>query len=209
MADKLAKMRSHEQPYLADVLGLQVLVLPDVWSPAYDWSGRYFIENLAPVANRTFLDVGCGTGVISIFAARAGAERVVAVDVNREAVRNCRLNFERFDIRNGEAYVIDSFDGIRGTFDVIVWNAPHHDASPEGVLDRSCVDEGFRDIRAFFAGIGVHLNVQGSIFFGYSDSGDLRLIEALVAKNGFEVRRKLSDYRQGYNCLIFELGAAC
>ena len=44
------------------------------------------------------LDVGCGTGILSLFAARAGARRVVAVDASgvadkaRKVVEGCGLS---------------------------------------------------------------------------------------------------------------------
>ena len=90
----LDKMRSHRDPYETLILGVPILVLPGVWSPAYDWSGLYYVENLPNVRGLDFLEIGCGTGLISAFAARAGANEVVAVDANPTAVRKCDFEFQ-------------------------------------------------------------------------------------------------------------------
>jgi len=43
------------------------------------------------------------------------------------------------------------------------------------------------------------------VVFGFSESGDLPLIESLIIENGFRIKRKLSDWRQDYNCMLFDL----
>ncbi len=201
----LAQMRTHTAPYSTDVMGLPILVLPNVWSPAYDWSSLFYVENFPEVSGLDFLEVGCGTGVIAVFASRHGARSIVAVDVNPEAVRNTQLNFERFDVQNAEAYVSDCFHNVHGLFDVVTWNAPYHGSKPVDILERGCADEDYRDMRAFFANVGRFLKPGGRVIFGFSESGDLPLLEALITDHGFRIKRRLSDWRQGYNCMLFEL----
>lgn len=68
------------------------------------------------------LDVGCGSGVLAITAARFGAPRVVAVDVSPAAIEATRRNAER----NGVAAVLDvertPVADIEGPFDIVLAN---------------------------------------------------------------------------------------
>jgi len=201
----LNQMRMHKAPYHTDVMGLPILVLPGVWSPAYDWSSLFYVENMPDVRGLDFLEIGCGTGVISVFAGRAGANRIVAVDVNPEAVRNARRNFDRFGTKMADAFLSDGFSNVKGKFDLITWNAPYHGCRPADMLERGCADECYRDIRSFFQQVRTYLNPGGKVVFGFSESGDLPLVESLIADNGFRIRRKLSDWREDYNCMLFEL----
>ena len=44
------------------VAKLAIVVLPHVWSPAYDWSSAFYADNLPDLQNRDFLEIGCGHG---------------------------------------------------------------------------------------------------------------------------------------------------
>jgi ribosomal protein L11 methyltransferase len=66
------------------------------------------------------LDVGCGTGVIAVTAARLGAGAVRAVDIASAAVEATRANAAR----NGVQVEVDTtpLASIEGTYDVVVAN---------------------------------------------------------------------------------------
>jgi release factor glutamine methyltransferase len=104
---------------------------------------------------RDVLDVGTGTGVLALTAARAGARSVTAVDLSlRSAVTtwlNCRIHRAPVTVRRG-----DLFEPVRGQrFDLVVANPPYvpsrggparhragrcWDGGPDGrlLLDRVC-----------------------------------------------------------------------
>ncbi|NIT41163.1 MAG: 50S ribosomal protein L11 methyltransferase [Gammaproteobacteria bacterium] len=70
---------------------------------------------------RTFLDVGTGTGILSVCASRLGFSRVLGIDTDPVAVETARRNIEINNLEN-----VDIQGGIithvKGLFDVIVAN---------------------------------------------------------------------------------------
>jgi predicted nicotinamide N-methyase len=68
---------------------------PPYW--AFAWAGgqalaRYLIDNPALVAGRRVLDLGSGSGLVAIVAAKAGAARVLAADIDALALAAIGLN---------------------------------------------------------------------------------------------------------------------
>jgi predicted nicotinamide N-methyase len=68
---------------------------PPFW--AYPWAGgialaRYLLDHREQVAGRVVLDVAAGSGLVAIAAARSGAARVVANDIDPMALAAIGLN---------------------------------------------------------------------------------------------------------------------
>src|SRR5256885_8863379 len=68
--------------------GFQLSVFPSVFHPRYFGSSSILAQFIGSLdlRGKSFLDLGCGSGIVGMCAARAGA-RVTAVDINPEAVR--------------------------------------------------------------------------------------------------------------------------
>ncbi|MFH1978426.1 MAG: methyltransferase [Candidatus Aenigmatarchaeota archaeon] len=86
------KIKSEKKPYTIKILGKELTVLPNVFSPKYFTDSKYFAEEIPKIVkNKKLLEIGTGTGVVSIFCALSGAN-VTATDINPAAIKNCKMN---------------------------------------------------------------------------------------------------------------------
>jgi len=176
------------------VEGFTLTVLPTVFHPRYFGSSSVlarFVSSL-DLAGKSFLDVGCRSGLVALCAARGGAQ-VTAVDVNPEAVRCTLANATRHDLRI-DARVSDLFSALDGAqFDVIAWNPPFLPGIPASAAEASFYGgPRFDVIRRFAAEVRHHLKSQPSIYTILSADIDVASIEALFQERAFSVSRVLS-----------------
>ncbi|MCX7620528.1 MAG: 50S ribosomal protein L11 methyltransferase [Acidimicrobiales bacterium] len=68
------------------------------------------------------LDLGCGTGVLAIAAAKLGARSVVAIDIDLEAVATASANVLRNGVDDIVTVSSTPLERITGTFDLIAAN---------------------------------------------------------------------------------------
>lgn len=85
----------------------------------------------ANLAGRTFLDIGCGSGLHSLAALRLGASRVMAVDIDEDSVATTRSVLARFAPDGSYAVerrsVFELDPAVLGRFDVVYsWGVLHH-----------------------------------------------------------------------------------
>jgi release factor glutamine methyltransferase len=148
---------------LERVAGLPILVLPDVFNPALFFSSEALVKILTAVpvrAGMTILDMGTGSGVAAVAAARLGA-RVVAVDISLEAVRCARINV----LLNGVEDLVDVrhsnlFEEVRDkTFDVVLFNPPYYSGTAEQPWEMAWRSTGI--LQRFAEGLGEALVPDG------------------------------------------------
>ena len=165
-----------------------------------DMYERYLftLEHAEPIQGRTFLDVGCGSGVYSVELARRGAARVVGLDIADRMLAMCtqaageagvgsRCSFVQSDLL---AYVPDGrFDvtiGI-GLFDYIADPLPVLRRMREVTSDRVIVS--FPRLWTWRAPIRkVRLALRGCPVFFFS-AGRVRTLMQQAGFTRVEIRR--------------------
>ena len=74
------------------------------------------------LAGRRVADLGCGSGILAIGAARLGAQEVVAIDADPEAVAAARGNSERASV--SVRFLVGPVTTCTGAVDTVVMNPP-------------------------------------------------------------------------------------
>jgi methylase of polypeptide subunit release factors len=182
-------------PYEIEVGGLSFGVCANVFSPKHLPAAETFAEALPLTAGIEFLEIGSGIGAVAILAAHAGARRVVATDINPDAVANTRANVERHrlggrvEVRQG-----DVFDPIRPDerFDLVFWNMPFGFVEADRrltPLQRSTLDPGYASARRYITEGRRYLKPEGLLALGFSSTlGRRELIAEFAAEAGLEPR---------------------
>ena len=75
-----------------------------------------------PVAGATVLDVGCGSGVLAVVAARLGAVRVEAIDIDPAAIRATERNAEHHGLGPVITASATALEEVVGSFDLVLAN---------------------------------------------------------------------------------------
>ena len=105
--------------------------LPKVYLEQYTTPSSVAAETLYLAAyvyddimGKTVVDLGCGTGRLSIGAALLDAKEVFGVDLDKASVRLAQRNAKILAVTENTHWIVADIDCIKGTFDTILQNPP-------------------------------------------------------------------------------------
>lgn len=131
------------------------------------------------------LDCGCGTGILSIVAAKCGAQDVVCYDIDNWSVRNTKHNAElnnvKLDILEGDKNVLSHVNGI---FDLVLAN-----------INRNIIIE---DLETFYSVMSDDAKIILSGFY----EQDSKVILQQATRIGLKESQRLLN--QNWCCLLLE-----
>jgi release factor glutamine methyltransferase len=176
---------------LEHVDGVPLVVLPQVFNPVVFRTGTILARTVAssPWAepkreDARALDLGTGSGVGAVFAARRGY-RVTAIDLNPEAVRCVRTNALLHHLEDRiEAHEGDLFGPVPGeTFDLILFNPPFFRGEPKSRIDLAW--RGTDVLERFAAGLPAALVPGGVLLLLLSTDGEGDTLLKALQNQGF------------------------
>jgi release factor glutamine methyltransferase len=194
--------------------GFRLIVRPTVFHPRYFISSTCFAKFISSVDMRgkQVADVGTGSGILALAAARAGAASVVALDINPNAALTAAENARANGLgdRVG-ALCSDLLSALapRPLFDVILSSPPKHAGEPLDLADRGWhAGPRYRDIAALFDQARERLKPAGRVYVMVSSDSDLGLFAQLITQAGFRASAALEHSICIESFIIYELIAA-
>jgi len=190
----LMESQKEKEKYYINVGGKKFVVYPQVFSPKYFSDTRFFCKVLPIKKGEKVLEIGCGTGVLSIFAAFSGAEIVYSTDINPMAVKNTAENAtlhglsDRIKVSLGDVY-----ESVPGNvkFNAIIWNGPflYTEENNIAMLEKSILDKDYESLKKTIAQAKDYLAKDGRLLIGFSTTiGRIDLLNKFLKDSGFEVK---------------------
>ena len=185
---------SRPNTQVAKAAGFTLTVPPTVFHPGYFISSEAFagfVDKL-DLSGKTVADVGTGSGIIALAAARAGASTVIATDINPNAGAAAQDNADANGLR-GKVHGLccNLLEAIepKPVFDVIMSSPPKHAGEPKDLADAGWhAGAGNRNILNLFEQARQRLKPGGSIYLMISSDSDLDMYGKAIAKAGFKAR---------------------
>jgi len=169
-----------------EVLGFDIVLHEGVYMPRED--SHLTVKTLKGKIPKDakVLDVGSGSGILAMFAAKS-AKEVVAVDINPAAVECTKENAEKNEIENLKVLESDLFQNVEGKYDIIIFNAPYLPVEDEGMEAKawSGGPTGRRQIERFMGQVSPHLTDKGKIYLVISSLTGLQATRELIQNHAF------------------------
>ncbi|WP_299246552.1 methyltransferase [uncultured Aquimarina sp.] len=169
---------------------IEVKVHPDVFPPHLTLSTKVLLDFIKPMnlKNKTFLELGCGSGIISLFASKKGAI-VTSTDINQTALQYLKKASENNKLKV-ELVLSDLFDNLKNrTFEYIIINPPYYPKKPKNIKEQAWFcGENFEYFEKLFEQLSTHTAKSYCTYMILSEDCNIQYIKsiALTSNHTFE-----------------------
>ncbi len=183
------------------------VVQPGVFYPHLTISTKVLLKqlDLLDLKNMSFLELGSGSGIISVLAAKKGA-KVLSTDINTNAIENTIINAKRNQVEI-ETLESDLFDKIDNQiFDWIVINPPYYPKAPASVEERAWFcGKDFEYFKKLFQQIHAYFGDKSSVWMILSEDCEMDKIANLALEHELNMQQIHYEKVWGEGNSIFQL----
>lgn len=184
----LTKTRSYSY---ADI---KLQISPEVFHPGFFTSTKLLLDQIKQfqLHKKTLFEPGCGSGLISIYAAKKGAI-ATASDINPVAIEFLQKNAKDNNVALNMIQS-DLFENIpEQQFDIIAINPPYYKKEPQNFKEHAwyCGEHG-EYFKNLFARLGEFMHAYSEVIMVCCDGCDMEMIEGIAKENGLRLHCKLT-----------------
>ncbi|MEO7308252.1 MAG: methyltransferase [Ferruginibacter sp.] len=166
---------------------IRMEIPPEVFHPGFFFSTQLLLQYISslPLQEKYFLELGCGSGLISMVAAKQGAI-VTATEINPVAIEYLKKNSRHNKVKL-EIIESDLFNDVpKKQYDIIAINPPYYKKDPVTSRDYAwfCGENG-EYFSALFDTIDDHIHSETEILMVLFDGCDMDMITGFAAKKNF------------------------
>jgi len=194
----------------AKFLGYKIIVHKNVFpvdSP-FSFSSKITAKRI-PKNTGVVLDVGTGTGVQAIIAAKQGADKVVAIEIDENAIKNARENVKLHKLKDTiEIRKSNLFQNIRKNekFDLIISQLPFADVKYKNKVGHFLFDPEFKLHERLLKGAKKHLTEKGKVFIPSGEVANEKKLLELIKKYNYKIKKVEQEKFQGLIWKVYVLG---
>jgi release factor glutamine methyltransferase len=169
--------------------GIKLKVMPGVFHPGLFFSTKILLKYLSRynLSGKRVLELGAGSGLISIYAAKSGAS-VTASDISKAAIECIKINSNNNNVLL-DAIQSDLFERLSDRiFDLIIINPPYFPSSPKNESDYAWFcGEDFEYFRKLFCQLDRFKNTHVEIIMILSEDCAISKIREIAYGNKLDI----------------------
>ena len=181
--------KHYTKPRLFSHQNIDITIVPGVFPPQYTFSTKLLLKHLETlnIKGKTFLELGCGSGIISLIAVKKKA-LVTATDINEKALNE----LEKSAVKNGLKLKIiksDLFDNITEShFDYIFINPPYYPKAPKSIEENAWFcGENFEYFEELFQQLPKYIQSKNNVIMILSKDCNIEKIQSIANSNNMNL----------------------